>query len=71
MFGRKKKEAQHQYDPARYRAVLHCSICNGEQVAGFKDRETGKFEEVMLIRSEEDLREFQRRYGVEQVSKEY
>ena len=31
------------------------SICNGEQVAGFKDIHTGKIEEVMLIKNQADL----------------
>ena len=40
------------YDKETSRPVLKCSICNGEQVAGFKDIHTGKFEEVMLIRDQ-------------------
>ena len=53
------------------KAVIRCSICTGEQVAGFKDIETGKFKEVMLIKDASDLDEFKRRYGVKQVEKEY
>ena len=52
-------------------AVLKCSICNGEQVAGFKDRRTGKFEEIMLIRNEDDLRVFKEQFAVEELVKEY
>lgn len=51
--------------------VLRCSICTGEQVAGFKNLNTGKFEEVMLIKNEKDLEEFMSRYGISEVSKEY
>ena len=51
--------------------VLRCSICTGEQVAGFKDRETGAFEEVCVIQSERDLRRFMRRYGIGSISREY
>ena len=40
-------------------------------MAGFKDIHTGKFEEVMLIRGEKDLKEFMETYGIETVSKEY
>ncbi|MDY6355999.1 MAG: aspartate dehydrogenase [Catonella sp.] len=69
MFSRKKK--QEHFDLIGKQAVLHCSICNGEQVAGFKDLETGKFEEVMLIRNPSDLEEFKRKYGVKEVTKEY
>lgn len=46
MFKKKRKIAG-TYDCERQKPVLRCSICNGEQVAGFKDIHTGKFEEVM------------------------
>ncbi len=35
MFGKKKKIVKKSYDPAAQTPILHCSICNGEQVAGF------------------------------------
>ena len=37
LFGKKKTETKFECDPNRHKAVLKCSICNGEQVAGFKD----------------------------------
>ena len=44
----------------------------GEQVAGFKDLHTGKFEEVMLICSAADLDDFRVMYGItEEITKEY
>ena len=67
----KKKKQVMIYDPEKKKPVLRCSICNGEQVAGFKDLDTGKFEEVMLIRDEKDLKEFLERYGITQITKEY
>lgn len=54
-----------EYDHDRFTPVIRSSICTGEKVAGFKDRETGKIEEIMLIRSREDLEAFQQRYGIE------
>ncbi|MGN0240480.1 MAG: hypothetical protein ACI4CS_02230 [Candidatus Weimeria sp.] len=52
--------------------VIDCSICNGEQVAGFKDLETGRFEEVMFIRNADDLDEFRKEYGITgEIEKEY
>jgi hypothetical protein len=69
MFG--KKIIQPQYDKENQKPVLHCSICTGEQVAGFKDLKTGKFEDVMLIRNEKDLATFKEMYGVTEISKEY
>ncbi len=73
MFHKKKtkRTVAQTYDRERQKPVLKCSICNGEQVAGFKDIHTGKFEEVMLIRSERDLETFKRMYGIEQADKEY
>ena len=59
------------FDLQIYQPVVRCSICNGEQVAGFKDKKTGRFTEVMLIRSNKDLEEFKERYGLEEVIKEY
>ena len=52
--------------------VIKASICNGEQVAGFKDIHTGKIEEVMLIKSQADLDEFKKMYGIDgKIEKEY
>lgn len=66
----KKSEAK-TYDKENQRPILKCSICNGEQVAGFKDIRTGKFEEVMFIRSQRDLDAFMQMYGVTDIKKEY
>ena len=71
MFGKKKKALPQQYDKDHYRAVIKCSICTGEQVAGFKEISTGRFHEVMLIRNAGDLNEFKRMYCVGEVAKEY
>ena len=71
MFGKKKTTPSQQYDPAHYHAIIRCSICTGEQVAGFKENATGKFHEVMLIRNATDLDEFKKRYGATDITKEY
>lgn len=52
------------YDKENKKPVIRCSICTGEQSAGFKDIHTGKFEEIMLIRNESDLNNFKRTYGI-------
>lgn len=70
MFRRKKIEKK-TYDRENQRPVLKCSICNGEQVAGFKDIHTGRFEEVMFIRDEKELHAFMEMYGVDNITKEY
>lgn len=66
-----KKVKRKEYDAKNQKPVIHCSICTGEQVAGFKNIHTGKFEEVMLIKGEKDLETFRAMYGLEQVAKEY
>ncbi|MCI8893240.1 MAG: aspartate dehydrogenase [Lachnospiraceae bacterium] len=70
MFGKKKTEKK-TYDRENQRPVLKCSICNGEQVAGFEDIRTGRFEEVMFIQSDKDLHTFMEMYGVDNVTKKY
>lgn len=71
MFFKKKREGN-AYDRDHQRPVIKASICNGEQVAGFKDLDTGKFEEVMLIKSAADLETFKSMYGItEDILKEY
>jgi hypothetical protein len=69
----KKRPAPTSYDSAEYKPVLHCSICTGEQVAGFKNRRTGQFEDVMLVRSQKDLQAFLDRYGLtaDELEKDY
>ncbi|MCI9532233.1 MAG: aspartate dehydrogenase [Lachnospiraceae bacterium] len=66
-----KKTEVKSFDRENKKPILKCSICNGEQVAGFKDIRTGKFEEVMYIRNEKDLNEFLGQYGIDRISKEY
>ena len=45
----KKKTVTKTYDKENKKPVIKASICNGEQIAGFKDIHTGKIDEVMLI----------------------
>lgn len=67
----KKKQEKIPYDKTNKKAVLKCSICTGEQVAGFKDIHTGQFQEVMLIKDSKDLDEFMEMYDVAAITKEY
>ena len=71
MFGRRKKQTTPPYDKAGKVPVIRSSICTGEQVAGFKDRRTGKFTEVMAVKGSGDLERFMEMYGVERVEKIY
>ena len=68
----KKKVIVQTYDKENKKPVIKASICNGEQVAGFKDINTGKIEEVMLIKSPADLEKFKSMSGIEEeIPKEY
>ena len=67
----RKKQAKKEYDKQKQKPVLRCSICTGEQVAGFKDIRTGRFEEVALIRNGRELAAFMEAYGLEDIQKEY
>ena len=72
LFGKKKVERPIvEFNPDKERAILKCSICNGEQVAGFKDKQTGHFTEVMLIKNGQDLDAFMEMYDLSAISKEY
>ena len=65
MFGLKKKRIEKKsYDRENMKPILHASICTGETVAGFKDKRTGKFEEIMLIKSESDKELFKEMYDI-------
>lgn len=68
----KKKTIVKTYDKDNKKPVIKASICNGEQVAGFKDIHTGKIEEIMLINEQADLEAFKKMYGIdEEIEKEY
>lgn len=72
MFFRKKQETR-TYDKENQKPVVRSSICTGEKVAGFQNVRTGKFTEVMLIRTSGDLEEFCRLYGIDadEISTQY
>jgi hypothetical protein len=52
-------------------AVIRSSICTGEKVAGFKNKEDGHFIDVMLIKNKEDEERFKEIYGLDTVRVEY
>lgn len=65
VFSRKKTKAE-QYDKTSVKPVIHASICTGEQAAGFKSLQTGRFQEVMLVRDRRDLEIFMKAYGIKE-----
>ena len=59
------------FDPQKQYAVIRSSICTGEKVAGFWNKEDGTFTEVMVIRTAEEEQRFKKIYGLGAVKKEY
>ena len=70
MFG-KKKPQQLSYDKENETPAVKSSICTGEKTAGFIDARTGKYRDVMLIKSSADLEEFKKLCGVDEVKTIY
>ena len=64
MLFRKKKPQPRTYDREALTPVIRCSICTGEEVAGFRNLQTGHFTEVRLLRGSEDLQQFMEEYGI-------
>ncbi|PWM30456.1 MAG: aspartate dehydrogenase [Clostridiales bacterium] len=64
MFGKKRGQGIESFDREKEVPVIRSSICTGEQVAGFKDRSTGRFREVMCLRTDRDREEFLKTYGI-------
>lgn len=71
MFHRKIKKME--YNRENQKPVIRSSICNGERVAGFRDKNTGKFTEIMLIRDNKDMDRFLEDYdiSVAEIEKEW
>ena len=67
----KKQIERAEYDKENWKPVLRCSICNGEQVAGFKNIHTGAFREECFILNDSDLEDFKKKYGITDLIKEY
>lgn len=59
-----KKIKKETYDKKHQNPVIKSSICTGEKVAGFKDIQTGKFTEVMLISDSKDMDVFLEKYDI-------
>ena len=64
MLFRKKSTQTQDYDKENLEPAILCSICTGEQTAGFRNIHHGKFTGVMLIRSDKELEAFKKTYGL-------
>ena len=59
MFNKKKiKSYEATYDLDKYIPIIRASICTGEQVIGFKEKETNKFIEISLITDIKDIEDY-------------
>ncbi|MDY3919453.1 MAG: aspartate dehydrogenase [Candidatus Limivivens sp.] len=65
LFQKKKKREQKSFDRASRIPAVRASICTGERVAGFQNLSDGKFEEVTLIRNDQELEQFMEQYGIQ------
>ena len=59
------------FDAETQEAVVRSSICTGEKVAGFRDKNGARFVEVMVIRNADDLKRFKSMYGLDEIKTEY
>ncbi len=62
----RRRGAEDAFDPAKFTPVIRCSICTGEQVAGFRENATGRFIADTPLTGSRDLEAFRRRYGITQ-----
>lgn len=53
-----------KYDPEIQTPAVKASICTGEMTVGFVDKRTGKFHDLMLVRSQKELEDFKKSVGV-------
>ena len=67
----KKKIEKKTYDPNIRKPAIRVSICTGEKVAGFRNLKTDRFEEIMLINDEKDLKQFKEIYSIDDEIKEF
>lgn len=69
LFDKNTHEKKRGYAPETETPAIRCSICTGEQSAGFKERASGRFREIMPIRSDRDIIIFREKYGIKQDEK--
>ena len=62
---KKTRPASVSYDPETQEPVIRKSICTGEMTAGFLDRNTGAFQDLMRLDGEAAVREFCKNVGID------
>lgn len=73
MFGFKGKDkiGRIEYNRETEVPAVKSSICTGEKTAGFLDLGTGKYRDVLLVKSDADIDLFKKACGVDEVRKIY
>ncbi|MCR5627031.1 MAG: aspartate dehydrogenase [Lachnospiraceae bacterium] len=71
LFKKKMEVKKISYDRENEIPVVKSSICTGEKVAGFKDKNTGKFREIQLIKNDKELEGFMKMCDITQIKTEY
>ncbi|MEA4823269.1 MAG: aspartate dehydrogenase [Clostridiaceae bacterium] len=61
---KRRKSAPLPFDRTVLEPCIRKSICTGERAVGFRHRESGRFEEYDLIRTDADLARFLETYGL-------
>ena len=61
---RKKQPETIPYDHENQVPAVRKSICTGEMTAGFVDRETGQFHDLMLLENQQAVERFCKDTGV-------
>jgi hypothetical protein len=59
-----KRQGKISYDPEKMEPAVRSSICTGEMVAGLRDRQSGKFDEITLVKNQQELDEFCKACGI-------
>ncbi len=59
-----RKKPKVQFDPNTQEPAILKSICTGEMTAGFVDKSTGKFQDLMSVKDED---EFKKILGVDHI----
>lgn len=52
------------YDPNTQIPIIKSSVCTGEKIACFQNKETHKLTEIMLIANDQDLANFCHKYQI-------
>ena len=67
----KSKKPAISYDPETQQPAVRKSICTGEMTAGFIDKQTGRFTDLMLLDGREGLEQFKKDTGADEVKEIY